>query len=160
MDHQITKLTLTIWPHDLRIIKDLISLLYFENLILYLSQTLNTLPFKFEKLEIWNLALIYADEIHNLTRKFPKEEIFSLTSQFKRAVDSISLNISEGAIGQSNSEQIRFINYSIRSIAECVSCLYLSRKRNYISEEEFLIAYKKAEELFAKTNKFRNRLKN
>ena len=50
------------------------------------------MPFKFEKLEIWKLAIEFADEVHLLTRKFPKEEIFSLTSQFKRAADSISLN--------------------------------------------------------------------
>ena len=56
------------------------------------------MPFKFEKLEIWQLAIEYADDVHTLTRKFPKEEIFSLTAQFKKAADSISLNISEGSI--------------------------------------------------------------
>ncbi len=34
------------------------------------------MPFKFEKLEIWKLAIDLADEIHMLTRNFPKEEIF------------------------------------------------------------------------------------
>jgi len=114
------------------------------------------MPFKFEKLEIWKLSLEYANDIHLLTRKFPKEEIFSLTSQFKRAADSITLNISEGAIGQSNAEQKKFLGYAIRSISECVSCLYLSSMRKYITEEEFDSFYKRSEELFAKTNKFRN----
>lgn len=117
------------------------------------------MPFKFEKLEIWKLALDFADDIHILTRKFPREEMYNLTSQFKRAADSVSLNISEGSIGQSNAEQIRFLHFSIRSIAECVNCLYLSRKRNYINSEDFLFYYRKAEELFAKTNKFRNSLR-
>ena len=83
------------------------------------------MPFKFEKLEIWKLAIEYADEVNIVTRKYPKEEMFSLTSQFRRASDSISLNISEGAIGQSNAEQKKFIGYAIRSLAECVNCLYL-----------------------------------
>ena len=60
------------------------------------------MPFKFEKLEVWKLSIDLADDVHNLTRSFPKEEIFSLTSQMKRAADSISLNIAEGSTVQSN----------------------------------------------------------
>lgn len=66
------------------------------------------MPFKFEKLEIWKMAIDVADNIHNLTRNFPKEEMFSLTSQIKRAADSISLNIAEGSTGQSDPEQLKF----------------------------------------------------
>jgi len=84
--------------------------------------------------------------------------MFALTSQFKRAADSISLNIAEGSIGQSDAEQKKFIGYGIRSLAECVSCLYLAIKRKYISQEEFDQMYKKAEELFAKMNKFKSTL--
>ena len=116
------------------------------------------MPFKFEKLEIWNLAIQFAHDVHIITRKFPKEELFNLTSQFKRAANSVSLNIAEGSIGQSDPEQRKFVGYAIRSIAECVNCLYLSIKRNYISQEEFNKFYSHAEELFAKTNKFRNSL--
>ena len=114
------------------------------------------MPFKFEKLEIWKLSIEFANDVHFLTRKFPKEELFSLTSQFKRAADSISLNIAEGSIKQTNPEQRKFLGYAIRSIAECVNCLYLSIKRNYIDEGEFSLFYKRAEEIFARTNKFRN----
>ena len=55
------------------------------------------MAFKFEKLEIWKLAIDLADNVHKLTRNFPKEEMFSLTSQMKRAADSVSLNIAEGS---------------------------------------------------------------
>lgn len=51
------------------------------------------MPFKFEKLEIWKLAIDLANDVHCITREFPKEEMFSLTSQMKRAADFISLNI-------------------------------------------------------------------
>lgn len=116
------------------------------------------MPYKFEKLEIWKLALVFANDVHLLTRKFPKEEMFSLTSQFKRAADSISLNISEGSIRQSDPEQKKFLGYAIRSISECVTCLYLSEMQKYITKEEFTAFYKRTEEIFAKTNKFRNGL--
>ncbi len=72
------------------------------------------MPFKFEKLEIWQLAIELANEVHLLTRTFPKEEMFSLTIQMKRAADSISLNIAEGSTGQSNPEQVRFLGYAQR----------------------------------------------
>lgn len=42
------------------------------------------MPFKFEKLEIWKLAIEFANDVHNLSRNFPKEEMFSLTTQFKK----------------------------------------------------------------------------
>jgi len=116
------------------------------------------MPFKFEQLGIWKLAIEFAGEVHLLTRQFPKEELFSLTAQFKRAADSVSLNIAEGSIGQSDAEQRKFLGYSIRSLAECVNCLYLAERRNYISREEFTKFYKHSETLFAKLNRFRNSL--
>jgi four helix bundle protein len=114
------------------------------------------MAFKFERLEIWQLAIEFADDVHQLTRKFPKEEMYSLTSQFKRAADSIALNISEGSIGQSDKEQRRFMGYSIRSTAECVSCLFHAIKRKYINQVEFTVHYKKAETLFVKCCNYKN----
>lgn len=54
------------------------------------------MAFKFEKLKVWQKALDLADEIDKMTKTFPKEEIYVLTSQVKRASDSISMNIAEG----------------------------------------------------------------
>ncbi|MEP6793234.1 MAG: four helix bundle protein [Saprospiraceae bacterium] len=116
------------------------------------------MSFKFEKLQIWNLAMDLAEDIHVITRKFPKEEMFNLTSQFKRAGDSIALNISEGSIGQSNKEQRKYLSYSIRSIAESVCCMHKAIRRAYISKAELTDLYQKAEVLFVKTNAFRNTL--
>ncbi|MFT6811374.1 MAG: four helix bundle protein [Saprospiraceae bacterium] len=60
------------------------------------------MAFKFEKLRVWQESLEFDTNIHFLTRKFPKEEMFSLTSQIKRAVGSIFLNIAEGPTRQTN----------------------------------------------------------
>ena len=92
------------------------------------------MSFKFEKLDFWKLSIDMADDVHNLTRSFPKEEMFSLSSQMKRAADSISLNIAEGSTGQSDLEQARFLGFAQRSAIEVVNCLYLAIKRNYIDE--------------------------
>jgi len=113
------------------------------------------MPFKFEKLDIWKLSIEYSYSVYLITLKFPNSENFNLSIQFKRAANSISLNISEGSIGQSNREQCRFINYSIRSLAECVNCLYLAFRLEYISKLEFDELYKNSELLFAKLQNFK-----
>jgi four helix bundle protein len=117
------------------------------------------MSFKFEKLEIWKLAIDLANEVHILTRTFPKEELFSLTIQMKRAADSISLNIAEGSTGQSNPEQLRFLGYAQRSGLEVVNCLYLAIKRNYIDQVIFDKLYQEIEKLIAKIQAFKKALK-
>ncbi len=86
----------------------------------------------------------YGETIYRLSSQFPKEEMFNLSSQIRRAVDSIALNIAEGSIGQSNPEFKKFMGYAIRSLAEVVTCLYKALRRNYISEEEFTSNYEYA----------------
>ena len=102
------------------------------------------MKFKFENLIIWQKAMEYGENIYHLSSKFPKCETFNLTSQIRRAVDSIALNISEGSIGQSNPEFKKFIGFSIRSLAEVVTCLHKASLRNYISAEEFTEHYEYA----------------
>jgi len=102
------------------------------------------MQFKFEKLIIWQKAMDFGEEINKLSLNFPKKEIFNLSSQILRAGDSIALNISEGSIGQSNPEFRKFMGYSIRSLAEVVTCLYKAKRRNYFSEKEFHKYYSEA----------------
>jgi four helix bundle protein len=98
----------------------------------------NEKGFKFEKLVIWQRAMELGEEVNLLAREFPKEELYNLSSQIRRAVDSIALNIAEGSIGQSDPEQRRFISYALRSLAEVVTCLYKAKRRKYISEENYV----------------------
>ncbi len=117
------------------------------------------MAFKFEKLDIWKLAIEMGNDVHFLTRSFPKEEMFSLSSQMKRAADSISLNIAEGSTGQSNPEQAKFLGYSQRSAIEVVNCLYLAIKRKYIDQAVFDKFYNELEKIIAKIQAFKNVLK-
>jgi len=95
------------------------------------------MKFKFENLIIWQKAMEMGEDMNTLADKFPKKELYNLSSQIRRAADSIALNITEGSIGQSNPEFKRFMGYSIRSMAEVVTCLYKARRRDYITKEEF-----------------------
>ncbi|MET3502425.1 four helix bundle protein [Mucilaginibacter rubeus] len=117
------------------------------------------MSFKFEKLVVWQKAVDLSADIHDLTKTFPKDELFILTSQIKRAADSISLNIAEGSTGQSNAEFNKFVGYTLRSDIEVVGCLYLAQKRNLISDENFSKLYQQCEEILAMLNGLRNSLK-
>ena len=105
----------------------------------YSDQT--SMKFKFEGLIIWQRAMDLGEDINEITDSYPKKELYNLSSQIRRAVDSIALNIAEGSIGQSNPEFKKFVGYSIRSLAEVVTCIYKSKRRNYISEKEFKLLY-------------------
>ncbi|WP_199139212.1 four helix bundle protein [Pedobacter sp. ASV12] len=110
------------------------------------------MSFKFEQLKVWQKALDLADEIDQLTRTFPREEVYVLSSQMKRAADSVVLNIAEGSTGQSNAEFCRFLRYSLRSDIEVVACLYLTKRRKYINEERFSTLYHSCEEVLVMIN--------
>lgn len=110
------------------------------------------MPFKFEKLIVWQKSLELSDEVHLLSRKFPKEELYILTSQIKRAADSVSLNIAEGSTGQSNAEFARFLGIALRSNIEVVGCLHLAKRRQYLCDQEFDKIYKMCEEILVMIN--------
>ena len=110
-------------------------------------------------MDVWKLAIDFADAVHNLARNFPKEEIFSLTSQMKRAADSILFDIAEASTGQSNPEQGRFLGYAQRSALEVANCLYLAIKRKYINQKQFDEFYSSSEKIVIKIQAFKNSIK-
>ena len=116
------------------------------------------MSFKFEKLIIWHDSMNFGEKIFSVSGKFPKTEIYNLTSQIQRASDSIALNIAEGSILQSNPEFRKFLGYSIRSIAEVVTCLYKAKYRKYISESEFEELYAESYKIINHIIAFRNKL--
>ena len=118
------------------------------------------MPFKFEKLIVWQKSLELSVLIRDIVTKFPKEETYVLSSQIKRAADSVSLNIAEGSTGQSNAEFNKFLGYALRSDIEIVGCLYLAKKRNLMDEETFSKLYADCEKILVMINGLRNSLKN
>jgi four helix bundle protein len=113
------------------------------------------MSFKFEKLKVWQKAVDLAGSVNDLTKTFPKEELFILSSQIKRAADSVSQNIAEGSTGQSNAEFRKFLAYSLRSNIEVVGCLYLAKGRKLIDEEKFSNIYAQCEEILVMINALR-----
>jgi four helix bundle protein len=116
------------------------------------------MPFKFEKLIVWQKALDLSDLINETVKTFPSDERYILASQIKRAADSVSLNIVEGSTGQTNPEFKRFLGIAIRSCAEVVGCIFISDRRKYIDKETFQKIYKLCEEILVMINSLRKSL--
>lgn len=114
------------------------------------------MAFRFEELKIWQLSLDLSNDIDSLAKSFPRIELFSLTSQIKRAADSVNLNIAEGCLGQTKKEFSKFLSYASRSALEVVSCLFMALKRKYISDEVFKRLYIEYEQLCKMISKFKS----
>jgi four helix bundle protein len=95
------------------------------------------MTYKFEQLEVWQLAVEYIDLIYKIAEGLPRSEEYNLKSQITRAATSISLNIAEGSTGQTNAEQARFLGMAIRSLIETVACLHLIRHRGYLADDSY-----------------------
>lgn len=83
-------------------------------------------------------------KIYHVTKNYPKDELFGVTSQLRRAVVSLPLNIVEGYARLSKNEQRHFLEIAYGSLKEVKYLIYLSVELGYlakeISEELFDIA--------------------
>jgi len=91
----------------------------------------------FRNLKIYQRSVDFAVEIYKLSKSFPKEEIFGLTSQIRRAVISISLNIAEGSANKSEKEFQRFLEIALRSNYEVMTALEIALRLNYCQKEKY-----------------------
>ena len=98
------------------------------------------MAFKFEKLLVWQKAVDLSEWVDQVSKHFPKDELYILTSQIKRAADSVALNIAEGSTGQSNAEFNRFLGIAI-------------------AETDFNKIYSSSEEILVMINGLRKALK-
>ena len=112
--------------------------------------------YKFERLQVWGLALEYIDVIYEIAGQLPKTEEYNLKSQIMRAATSVALNIAEGSTGQTDAEQARFLGMAIRSLIETVACQRLINRRGYLADPSWLDeAYRQSEMLAKKLQAMR-----
>lgn len=104
---------------------------------------------RFRELKVYQRSLELTKTIRQVTQNFPKSEQFVLSVQFRRAADSIPLNIAEGAGNRSKKEFARFLIYSIRSGYECVGCVDIALTNGYIQKTMHLGLDKEIHEVIA-----------
>src|SRR3989344_480044 len=117
--------------------------------------------FRFRQFPIYQAARFFRNKLKRLSRqKFPKDEQFCLTSQLWRALDSIILNIAEGADRGTDKDFAHFLNIANTSLNEVVACLDAALDNNYITNEEHQYYLEKAALLVQQLTAFRKKLLN
>ena len=87
----------------------------------------------YHNLLIWQKAKELVLLVYKITDKFPKTEQYGLTSQTRRAVISVVLNIVEGDRRKSRKEFLRFLDICDGSLTELEACFELAFELNYVS---------------------------
>ncbi|MBI5777016.1 MAG: four helix bundle protein [Nitrospirae bacterium] len=116
------------------------------------------MPFRFEGLEIWQIAKDYAMKVYTATAKFPRHEDCGLKSQMNRSVNSISLNIAEGSAKGTNKSFGYHLEVAVGSTFEGVAASALAMQQAYISAEEHKTLYEEGQRLAKSINAFRSTL--
>jgi four helix bundle protein len=113
----------------------------------------------FRKIKVYQRAIDFAVEIYRVSKMFPKDELFCLTSQIRRAVTSISLNIAEGSGNKSNKEFQRFLEIALRSDYEVMTCLEIALRLAYCGKEDYDKLIAESDEIAAMIVGFSKKLK-
>ncbi|GDX53352.1 four helix bundle protein [Bacteroidota bacterium] len=90
----------------------------------------------FKDLIIWQKSRAFVKDIYLTSSKFPSEEKFGIISQIRRAVISISANISEGAGKNSDADFCRFLDTSLGSSNEVENLIFLCFDLEFINESK------------------------
>jgi len=92
----------------------------------------------FTNMSVWQKSVELLLKIYQITKHFPSDEKFGLTSDMKRAVNSISHNIFEGFGRYEPRDKTRFYKISCGSGYEITSQSIVAHKLGYIKENNIL----------------------
>lgn len=90
----------------------------------------------FRDTSVWQKAFELLVIVYEVTRKFPKEEIYVLSSDMRRAANSVVHNIAEGFGRFEAKDKTRFYKMSRGSSYELLSQSLVSKGLLYINEAE------------------------
>jgi len=91
--------------------------------------------FRFQDLEIWQMAIEIADKLFDIADELEKKHLFRFAEQLRGSGMSMSNNISEGSGSTSNKEFSFFLNIARRSAFENANILIILNRRNLISKQ-------------------------
>jgi len=118
------------------------------------------MAFRFEGLEIFHAAIDFSARVYETAKKFPSEERFDLTSQARRAANSIVLNIAEGSGRGTKKDFSHFLDMALARLdLETVACFFVARKQSYVSPHDLDEMKRDGESLSKRINAFKRTLK-
>ena len=96
----------------------------------------------YQKLTVWQRAVELAVDVYSVIRTFPSDEKYALSSQMKRAVTSIAINIAEGCGRDSQKELANFVHIAQGSASELECELIIAQRLDFLNKntaEEILV---------------------
>ncbi len=114
-----------------------------------MSETRNAIR-RYERLEVYRVALDLVTESYRLAKLLPKEETFALTDQLKRAVTSVVLNIVEGTGRGTDRDFCRFARQAMGSVLEVDAISRISIKLGFWEESELTTQSQLTESVYFK----------
>ena len=101
----------------------------------------------YHDLLVWQKSKELIKLVYEITSNFPVSELYCLTSQIRRAVISVALNIVEGDRRRSRKEFLRFLDIADASLAELEACFELALVLEFISQKGYDLFEEKRKEL-------------
>jgi len=114
--------------------------------------------FRFEKLEIWQEAIVLSDDLFDISDEIESKKLFRFTEQLRGAAMSISNNIAEGSGSFSDKEFAYFINIARRSVFECANILIILHRRKLVKNDRKQELFTRLDLLSRKITNFRKSL--
>ena len=90
--------------------------------------------FRFQDLEIWQLAIQITDELFDIADELEKKRLYRFADQLRGAGMSMSNNIAEGSGSNSDKEFCHFLNIAHRSTFENANILILLQRKGLIDQ--------------------------
>jgi four helix bundle protein len=117
------------------------------------------IKFRFQDLEIWQLAMEVADRLFDIADELEKKRLYRFAEQLRGAGMSTTNNIAEGSGSFSKKEFRNFLNIARRSTFENANIVLLLRRRSLIGVETEQEILEQLDELSRKITSFRKTLK-
>jgi four helix bundle protein len=115
--------------------------------------------FRFQDLEIWQMAIEIADELFDIADELDRKRLYRFAEQLRGAGMSMSNNIAEGSGSTSKKEFIQFLNIARRSTFENANILILLQRRSLITKNILENLLDKLDHLCRKITNFQKTLK-
>lgn len=109
---------------------------------------------RFEDIEAWKTARELTSLIYQFTEQTGFVKDYGLKDQIRRASVSVMSNIAEGFESRTNVMFINYLGHAKGSSGEVRSQLYVARDLNYISQEQFDLAFDLADKTSRQIRRF------
>lgn len=91
--------------------------------------------FRFQTLEIWQMAIELGDKLFNIADALEQKHLYRFAEQVRGAGMSVSNNIAEGSGCPSDKEFARFLDIARRSVFENANIVIILFRRQLIDEK-------------------------